>query len=126
MKENELGMVFADSFMTGIKKEISEFCESLYPNGGNYTYERITMPILQLENDNTILLQYNDVILGAIYYSLREMSENFLPKLKSSFHCGNDGKINNNGVNIFPKNQTTEKIGKQVIRVKEKFIRLLN
>ncbi len=124
--EDQYGLVFADTFMKTINKDMTDYCASLYPDGGNYEYKRIAMPIMQLDNEHSLLHQFNDVILGAITCSMREMSFNFLPKLKNSFYKDNENKINRYGINIYPKQPKTQEIEKQLLRLRDKFERLLN
>lgn len=125
IKEDDHGLIFADEFMKGIKSEISKHCEDLYPNGKDYKYERISMPIMQLNNDKSLLHQFNDVVLGAITCSMREMEFNFLPKLKTLFLTDETGKILGYGINIYPKRPKTNIIKNQLITLQSKFERLL-
>jgi hypothetical protein len=125
IRESQLGLVFADKFMDTINPELTNFCHGLYPNGGDYKYKNISMPIMQLDNEKSLLHQYNDVILGAINFSMREMSFNFLPRLKNSFYSV-DGKINKYGINIYPKRTDNPVTRKQLERLGDKFNRLLS
>lgn len=126
LKEQDLwGIVLTDKFAQNTEKDLVEFCYSLYPHGGDYLYERIALPIMHLDNEYSSLHQFNDVVLGAIAYSMKEMTHNFLPKLKNNFLCDASGKINGSGIHIYPKHPTTHGIKMKLEVIYKKFERLL-
>lgn len=125
-KEDSSGVMIVDRFETGMSFELGEYCKSLYPHGGDYPINQLSMPIVQMDNEDNILMELNDVILGSIYYSMREESFNVLPDLRPSFCCNNDGRIRNFGINIYPKHPKTKDVEERIEKVRDKFFRLLS
>ncbi len=131
---NEVGMILADNFENSNPKEIIKHCSSLYTDGVKYSsgvntsLDRIVVPILQVNNEYSHIHQVNDVVIGAITYSMREMSENFLPIIKNNFWAGKFGDSNtiiNYGINIYPKSTTTLEMTDKIKKIENKFKRLL-
>lgn len=125
-QEDEVGCVFADEFGSKkLKQHLNKHCFDAFHDGTKYSsLKRIIYPVIQLDSDYSQVHQINDVVLGSIQYSLKEIQYNFLPKLKHNFWCSN-GKINNHGVNIYPKSPKGGTRTKLEV-VKSKFIRNLN
>ncbi len=126
---NKRGVVIADTFVDSFKKEMTSHCFETFSKGTNYSkLERVILPIMQIGNEYSQIHQLNDIVLGAIQFSLRESSYNFLPKIKDNFwksHTANYMTVFGNGVNIYPKTAKSEHIRKITVETKEKFIRLI-
>lgn len=126
----EWGLVLVDRFGDSVKTHMDAHCANIFPN--NITkprMDRIIHPIIQLENEESYLHQINDVVLGAIFYSLREMELNLLPKLRSNFWCrdagvGADG-ILGYGFTVYPRMPQYDSVAIHKARVETKFLRLV-
>ena len=69
--------------------------------------------------------QINDVVLGAVQHSLKEISYNFLPIIKNNFWTNNKtGHIMKHGFNIYPVNPRTDYMKNKLAFLESKFIRL--
>lgn len=126
-EEGELGMVLADNFGDSLKSHMHEHCVGLFPKS---TLDRIVHPVIQLDNQHSYLHQINDVVLGAIYYSLREMELNLLPKLKDSFWMGKSGSsypdILEKGFTVYPQLPRRLKLAENKKNLQKKFLRLIS
>ncbi len=99
------GMVLADEFGSAVKAHMEAHCANSFPENSKYNIDNIIHPVIQLNNEGSYLHQINDVVLGAIYFSFREMEHNFLPRIKNNFWAVDSGtglKITGNGFNIYP------------------------
>jgi len=126
LKEN--GMVLADSFVEQFNHVLTEHCLSLYPDGKDRKLDKIIYPVVQVNNECSEIHQINDVILGAITFSMREMAQNFMPIIKDNFWgASEDGfsTILNKGINIYPREIKTPQLKEKIGKLKEKFDRLM-
>ena len=128
LEENKsLGLIFADEFGgKKVKKELGQYCFRLCPEGTKFSnLEQIVYPIINIDSEYSAIHQINDVVLGAIQHSLKELTKNFIPVIKKNFWKKNK-EIIGNGINIYPKNPKTQKIERKLNILKEKFKRLVN
>jgi hypothetical protein len=101
VENNELGMMLADEFTSGIKKEMLEHCMSLH---NTWRSTNVVLPIKGYDNAENNLHQINDVILGSIFYSLREVGVNLIPQIKGNFlGYPNINDIFSKGFIVLPK-----------------------
>lgn len=125
---NDVGIVLSDTFEQQYTKELTDHCLSLFPDGCYTKLDNVIYPIIQINNEHSEIHQINDVVLGAITCSLREMEKNFIPIIKNNFlgysESGFDSVINS-GINIYPKNIKTQQMREKVEKLKEKFKRLM-
>lgn len=123
------GMVLADMFQDEYKAGLAKHCFALYPNGIDVPLENIIYPVMQVADEYSQIHQVNDIVLGAISYSLRELSKNFLPVIRDNFWRGarsGEVTIMDFGINIYPKKETPNQIlNDKIAKVKAKFNRLL-
>jgi hypothetical protein len=121
-EEKELGMVLADEFNEALKEHMTDHCFNIFPDSMR---ERIIHPVIQLKNEHSHLHQINDVVLGAIYYSLREMGHNSLPKIAGNFwKMSSDPKTTfDYGFTVFPQLAKYDHIRDSKKRIKDKFVR---
>jgi len=122
----DTGMVFVDKFGTSIKEHMNTHCSNLFPK---IEHPNIVHPIIQIDNEESYLHQINDVVLGAVYFSLREMEYNFLPIIKDNFwmETKNDyASILGRGFNIYPLIAKAMYINQAKKNLESKFIRLIN
>lgn len=128
--EDGYGMVFADKFGEPVKDHMNQHCANIFPGGtALYSFPNIVSPVIQLENEESYLHQINDVVLGAIYVSLKEMGHNFLPRIKDNFWTVDIGfgpKINGHGFNIYPIRPRYEWCEVANRNLQAKFNRLIN
>lgn len=119
---DELGMVLADEFNEAFKSYMTDYCFDKFPNT---SLDRIAYPVIQLKNEFSHLHQINDIILGAICFSLREMGHNFLPVIKDNFWGMNDKptEVFYKGFTIFPEVAKYQHIREAKRKIKEKFVR---
>lgn len=129
------GLVLADRFGTAVKSEMDRHCTDLFPSGGGaatsrYVLRNIALPVIQVDNEESYLHQINDVVLGAIQISFKEMGHNFLPRLRNNFWSTDHGpgirKVTGNGFNIYPVKATQEWCRVAKVNLQAKFIRLIN
>ncbi|MBP9842828.1 MAG: hypothetical protein KBC62_02370 [Candidatus Pacebacteria bacterium] len=101
---DKYGMVLADKFGEAVKSHMDQHCRDCFPNGTRNLLTNIVHPVIQLDNEDSHLHQINDVVLGAIYMSLREMEHNFLPRIKNNFWSseGENPTILGYGFNVYP------------------------
>ena len=126
------GLIFADDFGQGnIKKELTKHCHDIYPDGTvNYRgivsseLERIVYPVVETRFDYSPMHQINDIVLGAIQHSLKEISDNLIDKLKDNFW--ENKQIINSGFNVYPKNSKTAAMSTKLQILENKFIRLVS
>jgi hypothetical protein len=125
---NELGFVIADQFVASIKKHMDGHCQTLFP-GAFPLRDLIIHSVLQVNNEDSSLLQINDVVLGAIYFSLREMEQNFLPKIKDNFWMSDledSTSIIDKGFTVFPLVPIYPHVALARSGMERKFLRLIN
>ncbi len=128
------GIVMADRFGDAVKSDMDLHCIDLFPNGGTrdtsrYILKKIALPIIQVENEDSYLHQINDVVLGAIFVSFREMGHNFLPQIKNNFWAVDRGvgmKITGSGFNIYPIRTSQEWCRTAKNNLQAKFNRLIS
>jgi hypothetical protein len=129
LRANEdLGFVIADKFVTSIKNHMDSHCQTLFP-GTFPVSDLIIHSVVQINNEDSALLQINDVVLGAIYFSLREMEQNFLPKIKDNFWMSASedyASIIGKGFTVFPLIPKYPHIAQAQLGMKRKFSRLIN
>jgi hypothetical protein len=129
MSVDKRGLIIADTFVDGFKRDMTAHCFSIFSSGTAFSrLERVIFPIVQVNNEYSQIHQLNDIVLGCIQYSLREISYNFLPIIKDNFWKGSGVSHMNmfgRGINIYPKKFKTVYIQKIVEETKEKFIRLI-
>lgn len=101
---DKYGMVLADKFGDSVKSHMDQHCRNCFPDGTRGLLTNIVHPVIQLDNEESHLHQINDVVLGAIYMSLREMEHNFLPRIKGNFWSsgGENPSILGYGFNVYP------------------------
>ena len=108
---NESGLVIADQFADGLNEELLSYCLGLYPGGTMKSkLECIIHPVLLADNEYSYIHQINDIVLGAIQFSLKELNFNFLPILKNNFWTNTSGNkkiIKGYGFNAYPKKPAT-------------------
>lgn len=125
---DDLGVVFVDEFCDDIKKHMIKHSFNIFPLGVKNNLTKIICPVLHINNEYCQLHQINDVVLGAITQSMREMSVNFLPTIKDNFWMKKEGDystIIDKGVNIYPKNIKSYVLRVKVAQLKDKFNRLI-
>jgi len=101
---DKYGIVLADKFGDAVKTHMDKHCRNCFPDGTRGLLTNIVHPVIQLDNEESYLHQINDVVLGAIYTSLREMGHNFLPRIKDNFWSsgGENPSILGYGFNVYP------------------------
>jgi len=128
LEENDSrGMIICDTFPDVAKRELEEMCECVFPCSG--PKERISFPTMQIANEKSPLHQVNDVVLGSIHWSLREMTENFLPEIRDCFWMETPGdyeSILTKGFAIRPRIARYPSVQRLTRGVREKFIRRVN
>lgn len=119
---NDVGIVLADQFNNAFKIYMTDHCFNKFPS---IHLQNIIHPVIQLDNEYSHLHQINDVVLGAIYYSLREMSVNLLPKLNKNFwgYTGDPKSIFGKGFTAFPEMPRYQHYIDLKKRIKGKFVR---
>jgi hypothetical protein len=126
----DCGFVIADSFAQNLRESMVEHCLSLFPKGTNRSeLEKIVYPIIELKNEYSPIHQINDVVLGAISYSLMESGHNFLPILKNNFWCRdpqNKETIIDAGFNIYPSVPRNLGLKISLQKITDKFLTNLN
>lgn len=102
-------------------------CFDLYPSGVDVELNRIVSPVIEMDNEYSHIHQVNDVVLGAITTSMREMEHNFLPIIRDNFlKIGDDhSTIIDNGICIYPKRSSSPLIVQKITTLGSKFQRLL-
>ncbi len=126
---HEKGIILADTFDHRYCPDMKDHCFSLYPDGsGEFPLSNIIYPVIQMENEYSQIHQINDIVLGAITYSMREMAENFFPIIKDNFWKGSDNYLSifGHGINIYPKSIATAHIQEKKEKLVQKFKRLMN
>ncbi len=128
--ENDcLGIVMADSFAQSMKTHLDAHCFGIFPTGTTtHRFDNVVYPVIQLDNEYSQLHQINDVVLGAISYSLTELSENFLPRLAGHFWSADpleNRRILGRGFTVYPQQPRTPQLQTNIQLVKEKFLRRL-
>jgi hypothetical protein len=119
-QEADYGMVIADSFEDRHKNQLKEHCHALFCNGGDFSsLNRIVAPVIELKEEWSHIHQVNDVVLGAIQDSLKEMHPSLLHKIKNLFYS--DGS----SFNIYPKHEAPSEIVISQNVLREKLSRLL-
>ncbi|MDB5264499.1 MAG: hypothetical protein JWN64_70 [Parcubacteria group bacterium] len=124
---DDQGMILADKFGQGVKAHMDEHCMNSFPRGRTPT-PRIIHPIIQLDNEESHLHQINDVVLGSIYFSLREMGFNFLPAIRDNFwmrEVGDYSSILYKGFNIYPLRPAKRGLVASNQALEQKFNRLI-
>ncbi len=128
-EEDELGMIFADKYSDSFRHHMTEHCFKLFPSGdGRFSLERIIYPVIQLNDEYSQLHQMNDVVLGAIQYSLKELGYNSLPRISKNFwksDLTSNATILGRGFDIFPKVTKSEIIRQNQEKLTQKFLRLI-
>ncbi|MEI8130249.1 MAG: DUF3800 domain-containing protein [bacterium] len=126
----ENGMVISDCFEQAFTSHMTGHCFSAYANGIDYSDLRyIIYPVVQISNEYSQIHQINDVVLGAIQYSMKEMAYNFLPIIKDNFWKSDDTDLNTilgKGFNVYPKRTLSPSIKESTDRIKAKFRRLIS
>jgi len=125
---NKRGIVIADTFNEEHKNKITEHCFQLYPDGQDMPLNNIVYPTMQVTNEYSQIHQINDVVLGAITYSMREMTHNFMPIIKDNFWRSDIFDYNsilNKGLNIYPKNVHSTELKEKIQKLEAKFKRLI-
>lgn len=130
IENDNFGIIFVDDFGTNCKKELIEYCFNLYPKGTEKSkLERIVYPIIFTSNECSPIHQINDIVLGAIQYSLREATRNFLPIIKKNFWVKNISgrkQVGGYGVNLYPQKTPVAGLKNRLKQLENKFIRLVN
>ena len=126
-EDSSLGMVLADDFPENMKAHLTEHCFAIFPTGTSASLlQNIAYPVLQVSNEYSQLHQLNDVILGAIGHSLKEMAApNLLPKLKDHFWAGEPGNIMSilgRGFNTYPLLPQVPRLQEDLGALRDKFI----
>lgn len=122
---DQVGMVLADRFGDSLKIDMDQHCFSMFPNN---SHTNIVHPVIQVENEYSHLHQINDIVLGAVYFSLREMGHNFLPILRNNFWTTGSNDFDfilGRGFNIFPLLAKVNSFKVENQRLKDKFLRLV-
>jgi hypothetical protein len=107
---------------------MSDHCFNIFPHGVRGALPQIVHPVIQLDNEESHLHQINDVVIGAIHYSLREMNENFLPQIRDNFWRapgGGDSTILGRGFTVFPAVPKYPHILAMKSNLQGKFLRLI-
>lgn len=124
---DDLGMILADKFGDGVKAHMDMHCGKSFPVGRTPT-PRVIHPVIQVDNEESHLHQINDVVLGAIYFSLREMGFNFLPAIRDNFWMRRSGDYTSilyKGFTIYPLRPTTRGLAASIEALEKKFTRLI-
>jgi hypothetical protein len=121
-ESDDIGMVLADEFNEAFKIYMTDHCFNKFPS---VHLSNIVHPVIQLNNEYSHLHQINDVVLGAIYYSLREMNINLLPKLNKNFwgYTGDPKSIFGKGFTAFPEMPRYQYYIDLKKRIRGKFVR---
>lgn len=128
---NERGLILSDE-TNSCKKEMRKYCSSIYPDGTNFSpLANIAYVIIPIDSGYSQMHQINDIVIGAIQYSLKEFKYNFLPLFKNNFWSKKiSGKnlimASGYGFNVYPKRAKTVETQKLITRASEKFKRLIN
>ncbi len=126
---DDMGLVLTDTFSDDTRLHMTNHCAEIFPNGnGRFTLEKIAYPVIPINNEYSHLHQINDVVLGAIQYSLRELGYNSLPRIKERFWkdvSGNDATIYGRGFDIYPKNNNDPALEEKIEKLVQKFSRLI-
>ncbi len=125
-ENNSLGLVFADEFGgKKIKKYLKNYCFSLCPKGTRMSnLERIVYPVINIDSEYSAIHQINDIILGAVQYSLKEITYNFIPMIKKNF-WGGEKRIIGKGISVYPKKARAQDMGKKLETIQNKIKRLI-
>jgi hypothetical protein len=128
-ESKDLGIVIIDSFEQGYKKELIKYCFEMFPGGtGRSTLNNIVYPVIEVDNEYSQIHQINDVILGAIAHSLKELSHNFLPIIRDNFWCKSSKdkwSIMGRGFNTYPVNPRMDWLKLSLMNINSKFLRLV-
>jgi hypothetical protein len=129
-EQDDIGLVVADEFGTkALRSKLLPHCFSVYPDGTNVSdLERIVYCVLCVDSEYSLMHQINDIVLGAIQHSLREIAHNFLPILKDNFWAldyRGKPKIVDAGFTLYPRTARTLRIRGQLTQLEAKFIRLV-
>ena len=121
------GIVIADMFSTGSKKDMGLHCFSLYPDGDGTRLDQIIYPVIQIDDHYSQIHQINDVVLGAIVFSMKEGVHNFLPQLKENFWKKDSDYLTilRRGINIYPRAPKLKSLEDKIKNLEEKFKRLI-
>lgn len=129
-REKCFGIVLSDSFPDNIAGELLTHCYDLHVSGTRYSYlEKVIQPTIFIKLELSEMHQVNDIVLGAIQSSLKEISPNLLSVIRENFWAVNSDKgwtPLNYGINIYPKFGKTDHIRKKVELLTYKFGHLLN
>jgi len=125
-EDNNLGLVFADEFGgKKIKKYLTDYCFTLCPQGTRVSgLEHIVYPVINIDSEYSSVHQINDIVLGAIQHSLKEITYNFIPIIKKNF-WGDGKQIMGKGINIYPKKPKVQYIERKLETTQNKFKRLI-
>lgn len=128
-QSDDYGVVIADAFgSSDLRQHMREHCFGLFPNGGHFSkFERISYPTIFIDDEYSELHQINDVVLGAVQFSLKEMAHNLLPRLRDNFWCSdptNSTTILGKGFDVYPKKEGM--YSKKIKTLKDKFLRLVS
>lgn len=124
------GMVLVDRFGGAVKNHMDKHCRAMFPEGTErYGYSNIVLPVIQVDDGDSYLHQINDIVLGAIYTSLREMGINLLPRIRKNFWAADSGdgpKIKGNGFTVYPQKPRRKWSLEAKIKMEDKFKRLIS
>jgi len=127
--DDRFGLVIADTFGESVGSHMTKHCFDSFPCGKRESLSRIIHPVIQQDNEFSPLLQINDVILGAVYTSLREMGHNFLPRVRDNFWMRRPDSYDSilgAGFTVYPKIATHKHIAIPKGNLISKFKRLVN
>lgn len=125
--DKDLGMILTDSFDNSIEDHMANHCMRLFYEGGDFSQlTNIFYTAIQTDEECSPLHQINDVVLGAVQHSLKELHKNFLPNLKNKFLADSDGIIIGHGFSVYPLRPAVPEYKEAIQKVVEKFDRLIN
>jgi hypothetical protein len=128
VQEESLGFVLADEFGSNLAESMVKHCFAMFPNGTDYTLNRIVFPVMQVSNEYSAMHQVNDIVLGAMQMSLKEIGFNFLPIIRGNIwgmEGGSPTDTLSKGFNIYPKRQISDSIRESISKLREKYLRLM-
>lgn len=125
---DDVGIVFADRFGDGIKAHMDNHCRQIFCAPVGSRFSNIVHPVLQIDNEDSYLHQINDVVLGSVYFSLRDIGFNFLPVIRNNFWLNSVGdykSILGYGFSIYPLVPRADHYKAVKLQLEERFLRLL-
>ncbi|MEO8665776.1 MAG: DUF3800 domain-containing protein [Ignavibacteria bacterium] len=129
---DDYGLVLADDFSQTLRVELTKHCNNIFLNGTmtwsgglSSVLDRISYPVIETRHTISPFHQINDIVIGAIQSSLKEVSPNLVKTLKNNFWSV-DNNIVDFGFNLYPKSFKSSEIERKVRIVEQKFHKLIS